>query len=267
MLYKINNKYAGTFGEVGCYSFNDTKMLRIGEGGAIVTNDKIIHDKIENFRHVGEVFKSNLESSVSSNTTYRDLLFNGLSNMGRGMNLRPSPITFSTGLKRIEVIDDIIRSRREKFNIYLSELSNIEGINLIKNCNINKIDDYAPIALWLLLNPEKFYRNRVILGCINMGIPTGSFNYNTIVKNNYFNQFIVNNDDNFVNSQAIRDNSIFLPLYETLNVNDIRKICEAFKYVLSSYNKKNCSLFDEHDYDDEISYFDGFYLMKRSKDK
>ena len=58
---KIDNKFAGTFGDVGCYSFNDTKMLRIGEGGAIVTNNEKIHDKIEQFRHVGEVFKSSLK--------------------------------------------------------------------------------------------------------------------------------------------------------------------------------------------------------------
>ena len=40
---KVNNSYAGTFGSVGCFSFNDTKMLRIGEGGAIVTNDKNLY--------------------------------------------------------------------------------------------------------------------------------------------------------------------------------------------------------------------------------
>ena len=121
---KINNKYAGTFGKVGCYSFNDTKMLRIGEGGAIVTNDKNIFNKIEHFRHVGEVFNSNKKSSVSSNTTYRDLLFNGLSNEGRGLNLRPSPITFSTGIKRLDAINDYITKRREKLKIYVEQLSN-----------------------------------------------------------------------------------------------------------------------------------------------
>ena len=114
---KINNQYAGTFGQVGCFSFNDTKMLRIGEGGAIVTNDKEIFEKIEHFRHVGEVFNSNKKSSVSSNTTYRDLLFNGLSNQGKGLNLRPSPLAFSTGVKRLEIIDDYINQRRQKLRI------------------------------------------------------------------------------------------------------------------------------------------------------
>lgn len=259
---KINGKYAGTFGTIGCYSFNDTKMLRIGEGGAIVTNDKNIYDKLEHFRHVGEVYTSNLQSSVSSNTTYGDLLFNGLSNSGRGLNLRPSPVTFSTGLERIKVIDNYILARRKKLDIYYNELSKLEGVNIINNFDYEKLDDYAPIALWINLDDEKYDRNKLILGCINMGIPTGSFNYNTIIKNNYFNKFIINNEDKLDNSQKIRNNSLFLPLYETLNEEDIKQICSAFKYVVENYNSNN-ELFNEETYNQEIEYFDGFYLMRK----
>ena len=95
-----------------------------------------------------------------------------------------------------------------------------------------------------------------------MGIPTGSFNYNTIINNDYFNQYIKNKDDYLPNSQNIRDNSIFLPLYETLSENDILQICQAFKYVIGNYNN-NINIFDEKIYDEKISYFDGFYLMRR----
>ena len=259
---KINGKYAGTFGKIGCYSFNDKKMLRIGEGGAIVTSDKNIYEQIERFRHVGEVFNSTKESSISSNTTYRDLLFNGLSNLGRGLNLRPSPLVFSTGVKRIDYIDEYIFERQKKLKLYVEKLSNLEGLYFIKNFDLEKINEYGPIALWILLDNKYYDRNRVILGAINMGIPIGSFNYNTIIKNDYFNNFIINNDDDLPNSQYIRDNSIFLPLYETLSLDDIDKISKAFSYVINNYNK-DISIFDERWYDEEIDYFDGFYLMRK----
>lgn len=259
---KINGKYAGTFGKVGCYSFNDTKMLRIGEGGAIVTDDKDIFEQIEHFRHVGEVFNSTKKSSVSSNTTYRDLLFNGLSNSGRGLNLRPSPITFSTGLKRLEVIDEYLLKRREKLKIYCKNLSNITGVHFISNFNNSNIEQYGPIALWIVLDNRFYDRNKIILGAMNMGIPIGTFNYNTIIKNDYFRNFILNKNDNFNNSQYIRDNSIFLPLYESLSLEDVEKITSAFKYILDNYDK-NIEIFDENGFDEEISYFDGFYLMRK----
>ena len=97
----------------------------------------------------------------------------------------------------------------EKIKIYLSKLSNLEGVNIISNLDINKINDYAPIACWIILDSKKYKRNKVILGCINIGIPTGSFNYNTIIKNDFFEKFVVNKNDNFINSQNLRDNSIF----------------------------------------------------------
>ena len=259
---KVNGKYAGTFGKIGCYSFNDTKMLRIGEGGAIVTSDKDIYEKVEHFRHVGEVFNSTKQSSVSSNTTYRDLLFNGLSNMGKGLNLRPSPITFSTGLKRIDHIDDYISERRKKLKIYFDQLSNLEGVHFIKNFDINKVEEYGPIASWILLDNKYYDRNRVILGAMNMGIPVGSFNYNTISKNDYFNNFITNKGDDLINSQYVRDNSIFLPLYETLSLDDVDKISKTFAYVINNYCK-DIEIFDERGYEEEINYFDGFYLMRK----
>lgn len=262
---KVNGKYAGTFGKIGCYSFNDTKMLRIGEGGAIVTSDKDVYEKIESFRHVGEVFNSTKKSSVSSNTTYGDLLFNGLSNMGKGLNLRPSPITFSTGLKRIDDIDDYISERRKKLKIYFNHLSNLKGVNFIKNFDINKVEEYGPIASWILLDNKYYDRNRVILGAMNMGIPIGSFNYNTISKNDYFNNFITNKSDNLINSQYVRDNSVFLPLYETLSLEDVDKISKAFAYVINNYSK-NIEIFDERGYDEEINYFDGFYLMRKNNE-
>src|SRR3989344_2601450 len=39
---KYQDKYLGTIGTVGCFSFHGTKNAASGEGGAVVTNDKSI---------------------------------------------------------------------------------------------------------------------------------------------------------------------------------------------------------------------------------
>lgn len=262
---KVNNKYLGTFGKIGCYSFNDTKMLRIGEGGAIVTNDKEVYEKVKLFRHVGEIFNSTKETTVNSSTTYGDLLINGLSNMGRGLNLRPSPVVFSTGIKKLEIIDEQLLLRRKKLQLYIERLSNLKGIKFIKNLEKENIYDYGPIALWLVLDNKYYDRNRVIIGVMNMGVPIGSFNYNTIIKNDYFKNFITNNEIVLKESQKLRDNSIFLPLYESLSIEDINKICDAFIYVINIYNKED-KIFDKKTYEEKIDYFDGFYLMRESNE-
>ena len=162
----------------------------------------------------------------------------------------------------MEVIDDYLFKRREKLKVYCRNLSKIKGIHFISNFDVSNIDQYGPLALWIVLDNKYYDRNKVILGAMNIGIPIGSFNYNTIIKNAYFKKYIINKYDDFENSQYIRDNSIFLPLYESLSIEDIQKISDAFKYVINNYGKK-IDIFDESVYDEKISYFDGFYLMRR----
>ncbi|MCA9400225.1 MAG: DegT/DnrJ/EryC1/StrS family aminotransferase [Candidatus Omnitrophica bacterium] len=50
----INGQCVGTFGEVGCFSFYPTKNLgAIGDGGAVITNDTALDQKMRQFREYG----------------------------------------------------------------------------------------------------------------------------------------------------------------------------------------------------------------------
>ena len=37
---KFNNQHCGTFGDIGCFSLDNNKLLAAGEGGVLVTNNK-----------------------------------------------------------------------------------------------------------------------------------------------------------------------------------------------------------------------------------
>ena len=46
---KLNNKFSGTFGNAGVYSFYSTKSIFAGEGGVIVTNDSDVGNLMKDF--------------------------------------------------------------------------------------------------------------------------------------------------------------------------------------------------------------------------
>jgi perosamine synthetase len=50
-----HNKQTGTFGIMGCFSFYASKVLTSGEGGAVVTNDDSIAEKLKMVRNHGMV--------------------------------------------------------------------------------------------------------------------------------------------------------------------------------------------------------------------
>jgi len=58
---KFKNKMAGTFGLTGCFSFYPAKVLGcLGDGGAVVTNDENIAEKIRLFRNHGQKTKTEI---------------------------------------------------------------------------------------------------------------------------------------------------------------------------------------------------------------
>ena len=55
---KYQNKHAGSFGNVGCFSMNPMKVLAAcGEAGMVVTDDKAIYNKLISLRYNGTINK------------------------------------------------------------------------------------------------------------------------------------------------------------------------------------------------------------------
>jgi len=52
-LASINGKHCGTFGALGCFSFQSSKVMACGEGGAIVSDDLELIQKCYTFHNVG----------------------------------------------------------------------------------------------------------------------------------------------------------------------------------------------------------------------
>ena len=59
---KINRKSPGTFGDVGAYSMHPLKSLNVmGDGGAVVTNNKKIYSWMKKYRNHGMINRDEIE--------------------------------------------------------------------------------------------------------------------------------------------------------------------------------------------------------------
>lgn len=52
-LAEINKQQVGTLGHAGCFSFQNSKNIAIGEGGAIVSNDEAFMDRCVSYQNLG----------------------------------------------------------------------------------------------------------------------------------------------------------------------------------------------------------------------
>jgi len=114
---KIWDSKVGTFGDSAMFSFCQNKVITTGEGGAAVTNDKKIYERLKLIRSHGRLEDQQYFSSTQVGE-YVEL----------GYNWRLSNILAALGLAQIKKVDRIIEVRRKKAQMITEGLMKIKDI-------------------------------------------------------------------------------------------------------------------------------------------
>ncbi len=104
---KVKNKYAGTLGEIGVFSFHGTKTITTGEGGMLVTNNK-------------KIFNKALLLSNSGRPTNRMKDFRAIV---PGIKFKMTNIQAALGISQLKRFNSIIRKKIKIFNKYKTKLN------------------------------------------------------------------------------------------------------------------------------------------------
>lgn len=106
-----DGRAAGTFGLLGCFSFNGNKLITTGGGGMIVTNDS---DVAARARYLTTQAKDDPIEFVHNDIGY---------------NYRMPNILAAVGVAQLEQLDAFAGRKRTIFQRYRDELSGIDGIS------------------------------------------------------------------------------------------------------------------------------------------
>ena len=74
LLGKFKNKYLGTYGDIGGFSFYGNKTITTGEGGVAVCKSKKYADKIKRLKNYGRLTKGSYKhEEIGYNFKFNDL--------------------------------------------------------------------------------------------------------------------------------------------------------------------------------------------------
>ena len=157
-LAEWRGRSAGSWGTAGCYSFQVSKNLCSGEGGAILTNDETMANKCFAFHTCCRT-----RSGASADFTY---------DLGRNTNVRMTELQGALLLSQMEGVRERAKTRSENAGYLSSMLREIPGVlpaRMYEGCTLNAYHLYM-----FRYRPEEFSnlpRNQFVKALRAEGIP------------------------------------------------------------------------------------------------
>ena len=140
---KFNGRYLGTIGDLGAYSFHETKNFISGEGGAIVINNEAFIERAEIIREKGTNRSKFFRGEVDK-YTWVDI----------GSSYLPSDILAAFLLAQLENMDKICQRRQEIFEYYYKTLTPLASNGTIRLPTISPECESNSHMFYILLKDE-----------------------------------------------------------------------------------------------------------------
>lgn len=110
----LAGKFAGTMGDIGCYSFNGNKIITTGAGGMVVSNHA---DWAEHAKHLSTQAKTDLLHFLHDEVGY---------------NYRMTNVQACLGLAQLERLEDFIAVKKARYEQYVAGLDGKRGMRILR---------------------------------------------------------------------------------------------------------------------------------------
>ena len=208
----FNGKHLGTFGDVGCISFHDTKNINCGEGGAIFINNETLIERCEIIREKGTNRKAFFNGAVDK-YTWKSV----------GSSYLPSEFQSAILFDQLKYVRKVNELRKEISINYYHGLRNLEGIELMDEDNLHSGNGH----LFFIKSKSSEQRN-TLLQTLNKNGINATFHYIPLHSTDFgkHNSLFLG-EDKHTTSESNR--LIRLPLHTYLTKDDIHKIIDSIK--------------------------------------
>lgn len=214
------NRYAGSFGDLGCFSFHPRKSITTGEGGMITTNNSELFEKISVLRNHGASISEEQRHLGPKPYILPD--FNLL-----GYNYRMTDIQGALGVVQLEKLGYLIAERTKWANLYTRELQNISWLSLPKTGE-DFIHGWQSFVTLIDESNSPGSRNEIMERLQKNGISTRPGTHAVHMLNYYKNLFNIDASD-FPNAKIANDFSMSIPIHNRMNQQDFDYIVKVIK--------------------------------------
>ncbi|NPE27401.1 UDP-4-amino-4,6-dideoxy-N-acetyl-beta-L-altrosamine transaminase [Methanococcoides sp. SA1] len=218
---EYNGKKVGNFADLTIFSFHPVKHITTGEGGAVVTNDDELHEKLSLLRNHG-IDKSAEERYGPNSSWAYDMKY-------LGRNYRITDFQCALGMSQLKKLDMFIEKRIEFAKMYNDMLHDVDFITLPDEIsNVKHVWHLYTILLDDSIDRDIFFKEMRSLG---IGV---NLHYIPVYRHSYYmNNFSFEKDDYPV-AESVFKRIITLPLHPRMSKNDVAYIVNS---IFNTYKK------------------------------
>lgn len=136
---RYKDRFAGTIGDFGVYSFNGNKIITTGGGGMLVAKDSNLSKRAKY-----------LSTQAKDDELY--YIHNEI-----GFNYRMTNLQAALGVGQLEQLENFIKVKTDNYNLYKKSIGKIEGLEIL---NFRKNTRSNHWFYSLLIDEEKYASNR-----------------------------------------------------------------------------------------------------------
>lgn len=202
---RYKGKGIGNYGDASVFSFHATKVFNTIEGGAVSFSQHDLYEKLYNLKNFG-IRGEELITEV-------------------GANAKMNEFCAIMGLCNLSHIEQVIDSRKQRYEYYIKNLADITGIDILKGSKkATQNYAYLPIVVTddYMLNRDKLYDYLK-----SNGICTRKYFYPLTSDQKCFKDKYSKVDIKF--ARELSQKILVLPLFENLDMREIDRIIKLIK--------------------------------------
>ena len=216
---KYKGKKTGKFADITCFSFHGTKNLICGEGGAIVTDQDDLVEKIKIMREKGTDKHGYLSDPLKKG--YYEYV-------DKGNSYVQSNILGALGRSQLKKLDRLNARRAVIARKYIDNLKNIPNITLRPEHECYESNWHL---FYILVNPDD---KAFILEALDKEGIGVNIHYSPLHINSYYNRICQFDRNRLKGSNSFFNKLIRIPMYPGLSDVEVDKVIAAVKKVCAS---------------------------------
>jgi len=205
--HAIGGKYAktaigaSTYSDITVFSFHPVKIITSGEGGAALTNDQVLDQKMKLLRSHGITRDHELMTNPTDASWYYEQI-------DLGFNYRMSDILAALGASQLDRVDDYVKKRHEIAAVYDRGFASSNMLTPKRNP-----ENFSALHLYVI-RVDATEHQAIFNALQDEGIGV-NLHYIPVHTQPYYQKLGFNWGD-YPNSEAYYRRAISLPIYPTL---------------------------------------------------